>query len=89
MPKTPVTISRTSLEKHRSLWAGVAKENGWYVEPFFVQIWLFADGVVQDSVSFRDMEQDIFVLVEPDPDAEYENDIREIAVIEPTIIEDC
>jgi hypothetical protein len=50
-----------NLEEHRELWANVAKKNGWYTEPFYVQV--FIDPVsneIYDSVSFGGMTKDIF-----------------------------
>jgi hypothetical protein len=54
-------IMNQDIEYHRNLWANIAKENGWYTEPFYVQ--LFIDPVrneIYDSVSFGGMTQDIF-----------------------------
>lgn len=48
----------TELEKAREFWAKVARENGWFKEPFFVQIWVNEEGEVTDSVSSRILTQD-------------------------------
>lgn len=50
-----------NIEKARADWAKIAKKFGWYVEPFYVQVWLHKDGKVQDSVSFRGMTGDIII----------------------------
>lgn len=50
-----------SLETARAYWAKIAKENGWYAEPFFVQIWLNQDGTTEDSVSHKDMTSDVIL----------------------------
>lgn len=34
----------TSIEAQRTFWAGIAKEHGWYQEPFYVQVWLARTG---------------------------------------------
>jgi hypothetical protein len=48
------------IEKHRALWADVAKKNDWYAEPFFVQLFIDPEtGEVYDSVSFGGMTKDI------------------------------
>ena len=53
MPKT--------IEEHRAFWAEIAKENGWYVSPFFIQVWKNKDGSIRDSVSFRGIKNDIII----------------------------
>ena len=49
------------MEKHRQIWAKVAKDNGWYQEPFYVQLWINENNEVTDSVSTRHLTQDIIV----------------------------
>ena len=50
------------LEKSREFWAKVAKENGWYHEPFYVQVWVDpTTRIVSDSVSSREFSQDHIV----------------------------
>ena len=57
-----VKPSEKDVEKQRQLWAKVAKENGWYEEPFYIQIWYDKDnGEVKDSVSTRGLTQDILI----------------------------
>jgi hypothetical protein len=41
------------IETARAKWAGIARANGWYTEPFYVQIWVDEDGKITDSVSFQ------------------------------------
>lgn len=53
-----VPVTNSDLEKHRQFWAGVAKENGWYKQPFFVQVWATPSGKITDSVSFPALEFD-------------------------------
>lgn len=48
-----------NIEDARAFWANVAKENDWYNEPFFVQVWLNEDGTIRDSVSFKTLTNDI------------------------------
>ena len=48
-----------TIEDARLFWAKIAKENGWYQEPFYVQVWLNEKGEVEDSVSSRGMTRDI------------------------------
>lgn len=50
-----------TIEEHRKFWAKVAKENGWYKEPFYVQVWVDKNGTITDSVSHRSMTEDIVV----------------------------
>ena len=49
------------VEATRTIWANFARRNGWYYEPFFVQVWFDSDGEVVDSVSHRGMTKDIIV----------------------------
>jgi len=57
------------IEKSREFWAKVAKENGWYQEPFYVQVWVNrTTGLVTDSVASRSMTQDVIVEWEEDDD---------------------
>lgn len=49
-----------TIEEHRQFWADVAKENGWYTEPFYVQVFIDPDTKeIYDSVSFNGMTKDI------------------------------
>ena len=48
-----------NIEEHRAKWAEIAKENGWYQEPFYVQVWMNKEGEITDSVSTRGLESDI------------------------------
>lgn len=50
-----------SIEEHRKFWADVAKKNDWYTEPFYVQVWVDADGDITDSVAHRAMTEDIVI----------------------------
>lgn len=60
-----MSASSLTIEQCRQFWAKIAKDNGWYKEPFFVQVWLNADGNVTDSVSHQGLTQD-HVLNEED-----------------------
>lgn len=51
----------TTVEEAREYWAKVAKENGWYSEPFYVQVWFEPDGTLHDAVSSRILKQDIII----------------------------
>lgn len=54
---------KPKVEEARSFWSKVAKDNGWYVEPFYVQVWIDKDGKVLDSVSHRDMTRDYIISI--------------------------
>jgi hypothetical protein len=60
-----MSASSLTIEQCRQFWAKIAKDNGWYKEPFFVQVWLDSDGNVTDSVSHQGLTQD-HVLNEED-----------------------
>ena len=53
---------KAKVEKARDFWSKVAKNNNWYEEPFFVQVWIDKKGEVLDSVSHRDMTRDYIII---------------------------
>jgi len=53
--------TRGQIEYNRGLWAAIAKDHGWYTEPFYVQVWINKYGNVSDSVAFRGMTGDIIL----------------------------
>jgi hypothetical protein len=59
------------LEYHREHWAKVAKKNNWYTEPFYVQVWVYDDGTVEDSVSFVGIDKDYIVEYVEENEEEY------------------
>jgi hypothetical protein len=50
-----------TIEDHRAIWAKVAKANGWYQEPFYVQVWRNGEGEITDSISSRILTTDVIV----------------------------
>lgn len=52
-------IDPAQMQKAREHWMAIGKENGWYKEPFYVQVWVDDDGNVKDSVSFDGIKSDI------------------------------
>ena len=50
-----------SIETHRAMWAGIAKENGWYAEPFHIQVWQDEAGNITDSVASRGLAHDVII----------------------------
>ena len=55
-----------NIEKHRTFWMQVAQQHGWYVEPFYVQVWVREDGQIFDSVSHIGMQCDVILPAEED-----------------------
>jgi len=52
--------TKLAIEEHRAYWAEIARDNGWYTDPFYVQVWVRRkDGIILDSVSFAGMSGDI------------------------------
>ena len=50
------------IEKQRKIWAKVAKNNGWYKKPFFVQVWINKETKeIIDSVSFIGLKKDLII----------------------------
>jgi len=59
---------KQQIEHARDNWSKVAKENGWYKYPFYIQVW--HDGTrLLDAVSHKDMTKDIIIL-----DEDYDQD---------------
>ena len=59
----PAAPDKETIETHRARWAKFARANGWYAEPFYVQVWQDPDtGKVYDSVSHAGMTNDIVVV---------------------------
>lgn len=56
--------TRDQIEHNRGLWAAIAKDHGWYTEPFYVQVWVNKYGNVSDSVAFRGMTCDIILTAD-------------------------
>ena len=52
------------IETQREFWMRIAKDNGWYQSPFYVQVWMRRDGSVIDSVSYKGMTHDIVLIGE-------------------------
>ena len=48
----------TTIEEHRAFWAKVAREHGWYSEPFHVITWHDRSGAIVDSVSYDTLGRD-------------------------------
>lgn len=47
------------IEESRQFWAKIAKENGWYKEPFYVQVFVNSKKEIIDSVSHTGLTKDI------------------------------
>ena len=58
--------TREQIEHNRELWAAIAKDHGWYTEPFYVQVWVNEYGNISDSVAFRGMTGDIVLPADDD-----------------------
>lgn len=46
-------LKKSMIDTHRRVWEKVAKENNWYTEPFYIQLWVEIDGKIEDSLSHR------------------------------------
>lgn len=58
--------TRGQIEYNRELWVAIARDPGWYTEPFYVQVWINKYGNVSDSVAFRSMTEDIILPADDD-----------------------
>lgn len=54
-------VLQVEIEKHRVFWTKIAKANGWYTDPFHIQVWVDKDGKVTDSVSHIGLTEDIVI----------------------------
>jgi hypothetical protein len=59
-----MTKIANDINAHRAFWANIARENGWYKEPFYVQVWQDMDGVITDSVGTTALTEDVIIEVE-------------------------
>jgi len=72
---TPTTYYDRVIAGQRAFWAEIAKKNGWYTQPFFVQVWIedeTADCI--DSVSWPALDHDIIIRVRPDGTEDVQED---------------
>lgn len=53
-----MNISKKEFDHHKTTWGAVAKNNLWYTEPFFIQVWVNTQGEIVDSVSVRGLDKD-------------------------------
>ena len=50
------------IEPSRARWKTIAQENGWYKEPFFVQVFVNPEtNTIYDSVSSANLQRDFIV----------------------------
>ena len=49
-----MTKIANDIEAHRDFWADIARKNGWYREPLYIQVWPREDGPITDSVYLPD-----------------------------------
>jgi hypothetical protein len=61
-----MNISKLEFDHHKTIWSGVAQNNNWYVEPFFIQVWVNQKGSIVDSVSVRGLDRDYVIDVNTD-----------------------
>ncbi len=68
-----MNISKKEIESHRELWANVAKKNGWYKEPFYIQMWIDKKGNIMDSVSHIKLRSDKFISHQTDRELRWDS----------------
>lgn len=57
----PTEKQLKTLEEAREFWSKIAKQAGWFKEPFKVQLWVHENGDMDDCVSFQGLDQDIIL----------------------------
>ena len=67
-------LSSPVIEEAREFWASIAKQYGWYTEPFYVQVWLTPEGTAYDSVSYTGMVRDEIIQLTAKDIEELESD---------------
>ncbi len=55
-------ITQDTIESYRKIWEKTAKENGWYKEPFYLQVWINSDQDVMDAVAHKGLTEDILFI---------------------------
>lgn len=65
-PETKLHIDINAFNEHHAYWMQVAKANGWYCEPFYIQVWVEHDGSIADSVAMRSMDSHIAIRADTD-----------------------
>jgi hypothetical protein len=55
---TKVSLNN-DIETHREFWAQVAIEHDWFVEPFYIHIWIDENNEIVDSVSYKGLTRDV------------------------------
>ena len=63
-------IKKNEFDHHKTTWSAVAKNNNWYQEPFFIQVWVNKSGEVVDSVGVRGLDKDYVFDVNTDEEIE-------------------
>jgi hypothetical protein len=66
-----MTIEK-KIETERQKWIEIAKARDWYVEPFYVQVWISPTGETVGSVSFKGMDADVIIEDYVEDDEEYD-----------------
>ena len=63
-----IIIKKESIEKHRTTWENVARNNNWDIEgKLHIQIWVDKKtGDIKDSVSFHGLKNDLVCDYEKD-----------------------
>ena len=61
-------VSKQDIEKARKFWAGIAKENGWYQEPFYVIVYVNQKNIVVDSLSNKTLLGDKVIHINEEDD---------------------
>ena len=60
-----MNVGKEDFEHHKNGWGEIAKKNGWYYEPFYIQVWVNPKGEITNSVSVQGLTKD-YVLHEYD-----------------------
>ena len=55
-------VTQNTIEHHRQIWEQIAKKNGWYKEPFYVQAWISSDQEVFDVVAHKGLTEDVLII---------------------------
>ena len=64
-------VMQNTINQYRETWAKLAKKNGWYTDPFFVQVWINPEkDTVIDVVAHKGLKNGDVILIDDDIEGE-------------------
>ena len=64
-------VMQNTINQYRETWAKLAKKNGWYSDPFYIQVWINPErDTVMDVVAHKGLTEDA-ILIDDDIEGEW------------------